>query len=170
MKSIVLLSLFVLIGTFVYAQKISKLDSSDGFKDFKIGTSKTLYKGYIQNSHYNEKSDSYSIEVNKYPSLGSAFGSDVATIYLKFDGRDILKKITISYRLLSKNNNTDSNEVSKEAKILLIKFGAASETSLDNSSFRYYRWIGKKVTLEFDIRLVSGSDAKYWYKEVIFQN
>ena len=170
MKSLVLLSLFALIGTFVYAQNIPELDSTNSFKDFKLGTSKTLYTDYIKNSNYSEKSGSYSIEINKFPSLGSAFGSDVATISLKFDGSDKLQKITISYRLLPKNNNTDTNEVFKEAKILLMKFGAASETSLDNPSFRYYRWITKKVTLELDIHLVMGSDAEYWYKEVVFQN
>jgi len=155
MKSSFLLSLFALIAALAGGQNIAKLDSINGFKIFKLGTSKNLYTDYLKNSHYNQATDTYSVEVGKYPSLGKAFGSDVSTVFLHFNGNDNLETITIPYRLLPDNKNTDSAAIFKEARILLSEFGPASETSLNDLAFRYYRWNGKKTRLNLNIRSVT---------------
>ena len=170
MKSIVFLSLFTLIGNSIFGQTSSNLDSINGYNIFKLGTSKSLYEDYIMNSHFNQENDTYSIEVKKFPSLKTAFGSDVATISLQFDANNKLKTITIPYRLLPNNKNTDTTEILKEEKKLVTEFGAPSESSLDNLNFRFYRWNAKRVILTMNIKLVEGSDAEYWLKEIIFQN
>ena len=67
MKTFILFSLFALASSFVCGQKIAELDSANGFKMFKLGTSKNLYTDYIKNSHYNETRGTYSIEVSELP-------------------------------------------------------------------------------------------------------
>jgi len=167
MKAFVLLSLFALAGSIVCGQKISDLDSANGFKMFKMGTSKNLYTNYIKNSHYDKTKDTYSIEVNNFPSLSTAFGSDVSTISLQFDGNNNLESITIPYRLLSYNKNTDPEEILKEAE---VAYGDPSDTSLGDQGSKYYKWIGKKVVLTLNKQLVEGKDSQYWYREVVFQD
>jgi hypothetical protein len=167
MKSFILLNLFALTTSFVCGQNISNLDSANGFKMFKLGTSRNQYISYINNSHYIEKNHTYSIEVNKFPSLGMAFGSKVSTISLEFDGDDKLRSITIPYALLPYNKNVNPKEIFKEAEISL---GPPSDTSLGNEGSKYYNWVGKKVVLTLNIELVTASDQQYWYREVVFQN
>jgi len=165
MKTFVLLSLFALTGSFVCGQKIAEPNSANGFKMFKLGTSKNLYTDYIKNSHYNETRGTYSVEVNKFPSLTTAFGSDVSTISLHFDKNDNLESITIPYRLLSMNKNP--KEIIKEAE---MTFGAPSDTSVDDLGVRNYKWVAKKVVLTINIQMVSAKNGDYWYREAVFQN
>jgi len=151
MKKILFISLLA-ITTSIFGQS-SALDIKAGFKNFKIGDSKSKFSVYLKDpTTPPDGMTIYSYESNNETDY-SVFGRKFDVILLGFDKNDKLQYIDLIKFYDNNSYNKSLEEFSNISDELVGLFEKPSKITSDESKASLgYLWQGNKVTLTIDNR------------------
>ncbi len=162
MKSISLLLIILCVSLHVQSQTLTSLDSSNGFKEYKFGTSRSLVK------LLNEEKDSDGFCLVYSGASGmSAFGCTVSKIGLAFDQSNQLYSIRIL--LLGA---WDEKSISQIKQVICKSFGPITKSIYGKGGYSgVHKWIGNKVLLSLGTTSLPQIEDKMWYSvELMFSD
>lgn len=173
MQKAILLIVFLTSTSLLFAQNIEKLDAANGFKNFKLSSSKKNYYSYMRDT-----SKSFiQLENISYPDLQSAFGIDLRRISVQFDTKNKLAEIFLEFPYAyTPSNSRNKSESQYEVYNSIVKaFGEPTKFS-QNGQMEFfgetYEWTGKKVILQLKMDFFSGNgeyaDRKGWQVQLYY--
>lgn len=133
------------------AQTTDKLEKANGFKEFKLGTARSVLDKDLAKT----KSGAYRYTGKNHT---TAFGSSVHRIYLRFDSTEKLSGVYISIKGLVGKSGVNSYK-----KIIALNYGKESKREDSDTTVSYY-WTAGKVNMTLD----GWEDGNTWDGELVF--
>ena len=141
------------ISGFILSQSINNLDEKNGFKSYKLGTSKLEIEKKFNLKKYDNEENTYLVVDSPDRNV---FNYDVKGTFLTFDKNQKLGLIKIIAE-----SNTGKGEIGALEPNFRTLFGMETETgSLEKKGDVYQTWQGKKVNL--DVNYLYRGTEKGW--------
>lgn len=146
-----ILAILILTSFQTDAQTIDKLEKANGFKEFKLGTEKSVLEKDLAKT----KSGAYKYTGKNHT---TAFGSSVHRIYLRFDSTDRLSGVYISVKGLMGKSGVNSYK-----KIVGLNYGKENRKESSDTTVGYY-WTTQKLNMS----LYGWEAGNTWDAELVF--